>query len=332
MGEEPEDSDASRDQTDRNHGDESGGGGWVQIPVPPTVSEGLVWHYTDAKGLVGILQSHEIWASSAGALNDTSELKYGYELLKSVWNRRDSFEPPLPVPCAQFVDAVLSSDLSTGMDNTTFIVSASMDGDLLNQWQHYGRGGFALGLDPQQSLAPTVIRDGPLSVNDPAFLPGWKEVIYAPDQQEEWAWDMLTFTASCTPGSSADWRDHLPEWPRRISSCFLSLRSLICQFKNPNFAAEREARFVAGSAAIGPIEQFREVAGRVLPYVALSRTTSYGAYAFGQSERLPIRAVRCGPSSDKNVLVTVSNVLVANGYDDVEVTLSGVPYRDTSHS
>jgi hypothetical protein len=39
----------------------------------PTKPEGLLYHYTDQKGLLGILESKQLWATHYRYLNDTSE-------------------------------------------------------------------------------------------------------------------------------------------------------------------------------------------------------------------------------------------------------------------
>src|ERR1039458_2675682 len=49
--------------------------------VPPT---GLIYHYTTADGLKGIIEKNELWASSAYFLNDSAEITYGYGVLKEV--------------------------------------------------------------------------------------------------------------------------------------------------------------------------------------------------------------------------------------------------------
>jgi hypothetical protein len=47
---------------------------------PPPV----IYHYTDAVGLLGIVRSKEIWASHAAFLNDSSEVVYIKRVLKTV--------------------------------------------------------------------------------------------------------------------------------------------------------------------------------------------------------------------------------------------------------
>src|SRR5208283_3832785 len=45
-------------------------------------SSGVLYHYTRVEGLKGIVETNELWATSAHFLNDSAEVTYGYEVLK----------------------------------------------------------------------------------------------------------------------------------------------------------------------------------------------------------------------------------------------------------
>jgi hypothetical protein len=312
-------------------GGEAGGGEgkWVLIPFPDPVAQGLAWHYTDASGLLGIVGSHGLWASASAALNDTSELRYGEDVVRRTWA---TVRAELPLPCQEFVDKVLEVDLTQDMQDNVFILSASLDGDLLNQWQHYARrGGFAVGIDISLPLAPRVNPAGATQeTTKPGPIPGWNRVVYAPAEQADWARKMLIHTGECTPGGPTTWQeqDNLDIWPQMIRSCRLVLQTLICQFKNPAFEAEREVRFLATAVGQEPYERFRATPdGRIAPYVVLGSALPGGAVRVETGGPLPIREVICGPSSDLNAEDSVRRMLRASGYKDVAVRSSAVPYR-----
>lgn len=46
-----------------------------------------LYHFTDAPGLVGIVQRHALWATRAFCLNDTSEVAHGMEVSHCVLER-----------------------------------------------------------------------------------------------------------------------------------------------------------------------------------------------------------------------------------------------------
>src|SRR5229473_173006 len=49
--------------------------------TPPAA---LLFHYTTADGLKGIIEKNELWATSAYFLNDSAEITYGCGLLREV--------------------------------------------------------------------------------------------------------------------------------------------------------------------------------------------------------------------------------------------------------
>src|ERR1700727_58993 len=44
----------------------------------------VLYHYTSAEGLKGIIENNELWATSAYYLNDSAEMFYGYNVLREV--------------------------------------------------------------------------------------------------------------------------------------------------------------------------------------------------------------------------------------------------------
>lgn len=47
----------------------------------------IVWHYTNGKGFLGILQSSTLYATQVAALNDSKEADYATDLFKNAVNR-----------------------------------------------------------------------------------------------------------------------------------------------------------------------------------------------------------------------------------------------------
>ena len=89
----------------------------------------LLYHYTDQKGLIGILQSRNIWASHIRYLNDSSEgklfIKRFSELLKEAGTEKKTVKIMENLVDQQHV----------------FIASFSELGDSLSQWRAYSGGG-----------------------------------------------------------------------------------------------------------------------------------------------------------------------------------------------
>lgn len=143
----------------------------------------ILWHYTDAQGLLGILQSQQFWASSATYLNDDQELDYGYSCLSKSLNivaseldhlgqitssGQTKKEEPASLlgDALRFQEAELKGYLKIPFGRPVYetsdiyIVSFCEEGDLLSQWLGYSEGsGYALGFD-REELAKSIAQNG----------------------------------------------------------------------------------------------------------------------------------------------------------------------------
>jgi hypothetical protein len=100
---------------------------WPELPT-------TLYHYTDVRGLFGIIQEQAIWASNIQYLNDSQEYDYAVTLAKEVLLERaqataDQKEKELLT--------ALGTRLSTGAMINVFVASFSEEGDLLSQWRGY---------------------------------------------------------------------------------------------------------------------------------------------------------------------------------------------------
>ena len=116
----------------------------------------LLWHYTDYKGLEGILVG-AIWASSLPYLNDTEEFRHGAEIALEV------LQNELAVALGAF-DAAYASAIHDQLraffqnlvqPSDVFIAALSKKQDDISQWRAYGgdRGPmFSAGFDPKSRV------------------------------------------------------------------------------------------------------------------------------------------------------------------------------------
>lgn len=288
-------------------------GGPVRVPLPRRVSE-RAWHYTSAEGLLGILASQTLWATAPEVLNDVSELTYGLELMDEVWAEMRS-AGHLPPASVRFVDYVISSGWIDEVRGSVFVISASSDSDVLNQWRNYASAdGFAVGLDLQAAwnLGPYLARAG---ASGRAFaIPAWSDVIYDEALQRSAIRDMLEFTARNSPGGGDDANSTPPEWNPMSRGPRVLLATLPLTLKHPAFADEREVRFVHNA---GPGEvHFRSAVGRIMPYAELHAGVN----------GLPIFEVVCGPGCRPGTTGVVRRLLDAHGMSGASVRQSSIPF------
>lgn len=298
------------------------GGRWVPVPLPSELRRGVVFHYTGPDGLVGIVENHEVWASSALALNDLSEMTYGLDVLReAAVGRRDA--------PGRTLTAMLDRDLLSDLRNTAYFFSASSMDDSLNQWLGYGgRQGYAIGFHASGRLAqkrrdeaeePPESR--PLAGAHPLMgANGWYRVVYDRAKQLVIVSRLLDFCAS--NGLLAD--------PGGASHGRMIFGQLLPQFKHRAFRDEREARFIV-SAVPEADESYRAGKYGVVPFVRLIATEKgeHGS-APQRGLRLPLASVTTGPvnaDERQSVLAATSRLLESAGYIAVDVRPSEAPYR-----
>jgi hypothetical protein len=105
----------------------------------------VLYHYTSAAGLHGILSGKKLWASNVLFLNDVSEVMYGRQLVARVLEpRRDK----IPIYDAFTGDSLL------GLGETWHIYTACFceNGDLLSQWRGYGAKGDGYSVGMRRSI------------------------------------------------------------------------------------------------------------------------------------------------------------------------------------
>lgn len=300
------------------------GGQMVEVPLPRPIRNVLVYHYTNAAGFLGIAQSDELWASSALALNDLSEITYGLEVfLEATDGRADS-------PSELLAELVSAEEFGT-MRAAAFFLSASTDGDSLSQWIGYGGvQGYALGLDTN---VPLALRVDPGTEVDPAtnmvgqplapglVTEGCTEVIYDRGEQVATVVRLLDFCHA---------NGLLEPTPIGFAHALSFFGALLPQFKHSGFKDEREVRLITVQLQ-NTKESYRTGRNGIIPYVRLIPSdTNYSITAEPVGAKLPIRTVTTGPVNEAErqlVTATTHGMLKAHGYETVAVQPSAIPYR-----
>jgi hypothetical protein len=266
---------------------------------PPEV----LWHYTDAAGLQGILETRTFWATEATFSNDAAEIHHGL----GVWRDAvDSYEymgkksttgarvKALRVATHQIMGPYVTTEMRP------FLVCFCDSGDVLSQWRAYGgsdtAGGYALGFAPPETSVRFRL----------------SRVVYDRDAQRSACAALVDASVRAVDKNTRDMG--------RFTEFLLGIRAnpieAATTFKDPAFAEEHEWRLVylrdADRATLDV--KHRVSRGLLLPYVEV------------ETPRLV--AVNCGPSPDPALKQAgVRSLLDANGYQDVTVEGSLAPLR-----
>ena len=109
-----------------------------------------LWHYTDQRGFLGMIESGTLWASKVQYQNDQKEYRLTAELAASIIKRRlDGRRSDNPV--SDFLES-LSEHIEGRLEVNVCTASLTAKGDLLSQWRGYCRpgDGLSLGFDAEE--------------------------------------------------------------------------------------------------------------------------------------------------------------------------------------
>jgi hypothetical protein len=295
---------------------------------------GLLFHYTTAEGLKGIIEENELWATSAYFLNDSSEITYGYGVLDEVLNewitKNPCSENSLSVELARDLQRGFGQDLlKRNIIHPVYVVCFCEEDNLLSQWRAYGQtGGYSLGFK--------VASEGQtleLMPESDIYTAKWLKVCYERDEQVKRCQAILEAVlpilddADTARAVEAVYPHEMVGYPgiRRFVSEMLLGESL--SFKNKAFEAEKEWRIVVRRREFPkqddgggmPPAYFRSLRGMLTPYVKLIPKPA---------ESLPLACLRSGPTLEKTTAgMAVRMMLDQNGFPNVRVEGSDIPVK-----
>jgi hypothetical protein len=222
----------------------------------------MLWHYTNATGLLGILKSGKLWATNTEYLNDASELRYARHL---VWQSINKMRSKTMGSREDDVLDILAESIGRRLNRPVFVVSLSAEKDELSQWRAYGTGSgsFALGFSSR------VLTNAISNATSPSF--NLYKCIYDTNRSS-------SICQRFVEKALVDFRTYLTKNPIGPSD-FLEIRNFVSdaieQFetiapliKHPDFAEEAEWRLVSGAVDLNtrPIH-LREGKTCIVPFI-----------------------------------------------------------------
>lgn len=295
-------------------------------PVPE-----ILYHYTNLRGLQGMLESFTLWLSDAAFMNDPLEgtwvHKRAVALAAEVLG-----ESPLASQTHGQIEAQLTApDLwdqslrgeeepgdahAAAMQNAfmpAFIASFTEKGDLLSQWRGYGAGGdgVSIGFDLNQ-LDFSKIENLPGEFIRPTVV----KVEYDEDRQDEevrWIFSSIRRV----------YEEHIEvlslnaNASRRFTWLFYdvvrdALYWLRWEFKSPYYAEEEEWRIVANPHGVMR-RKSRVGNGHIVPYLEMPLPQ----IAAPRINRLAIPRIVLGPRCQQSVLRSIRGLLTNIAYPEV---------------
>ncbi|MEP4545663.1 MAG: DUF2971 domain-containing protein [Saccharospirillum sp.] len=263
---------------------------------------GDYFHYTNMSGLIGILQSKEIWLTDIRFLNDAMEFHYYIEILMDCFkDRSGDLDNRLREEC----ESSLYSIENIQNDLRIYVASFSENGDSLPQWRGYGsEGGFNIGFhadELQSTMSDSVVH--------------FKKVNYSLAEAKKAAsLSISNLIRACQAGERESYFSDF------ISEVFRDA----CLFKDPSFASEQEWRLVKYSNITNSDELYlREGAEAPIPYIKVSLVD-------GGTGNFIASSVNTGPSMNFETNKQVFGLFKKRyTYYSFKLGCSKIPFRST---
>ena len=285
---------------------------------------GMICHYTSIKVLDGILANYRhsedkdhlvFWASSAYAMNDSTEMQYGWKILR---NNFQAYEVEYCVPedkrLSLFMDKIANSDIATVFykhfyreDMTPFVLSFTEKIDELPMWSIYGGDGMGVCLcfDENQlnihnELLRTLMMLNVLYINQEDN-----------DQLSSMVLGQIVPTQYTEYLNESKWNDM-----DKITAIGSVLPLISAYIKDSSFKFEREIRIPFLVKDIHKSVDFRtSLKGNIIPYIKIP---------------VPIKALKkiiIGPCVHSHYLENGLKFVLSTCGIDIPISYSNVPYR-----
>ena len=294
---------------------------FLQVPDDSPYLDGIpedindLFHYTDAGGLIGMVESKKLWLTSIHYLNDSEEYYYSFNLVKKI----------LAEDYPGLIDNV--EDFFRDGTSTVFSFSLSEERDLLSQWRGYcPNGGFAVSFDRIQ--LNEVIKRECLSV---------VKCIYKESEQRDF---IIKYVFGFTPNEYTEARDSGSFSPRIFyfpKHLFENVSAIAPFLKHFSFAEEKEWRIFkkvatsSDSKSLGDsvhhyispgTVKVRNRKNLLIPYLSISLEKNH-------EQAVDIKEVVVSPTPHKNLALEACQVLLhgdrSYNYNAL-VTNSTIPY------
>lgn len=317
-----------------------------------------LYHYTDFKGLCGILESQCLWATHFQFLNDKSELQLFREelekwlepIVRKIYNehyktQKDAVNALLKKTNKTLEQAILDdtalharllchscgTNKNQGKDSPIFITSFSGESKsneanqnedgLLSQWRAYGGdGGYAIVFNCK------ALEDIFMAEGSKASIWGLLGSCLYSHQREKIADEFSENKIQIQSHLEAFLQCiltgngfiHLPT----ASDAFTSVLSCMSRYKHQGFVEENEVR-----AAIFRAEDMEE--GKPLKKIHFREGDGYQIpyIKLFEGPKLPIEKIIVGPHKEKEKRAAWLRIkLKSLGLSDIKVTVSDIPY------
>lgn len=267
----------------------------------------ILYHYTSATGLNGIMTSRSLWTSHYRFLNDTSEFQYGWKIVLDAIDRRGA--EIREISSLAWETIALFRQHSDEVHG--FVGSLTSEGDLLSQWRGYNRGqGFSIGINADWLLQNAAAQGFDIT-----------PVLYDPERQREAADGAVTLLIERLLEGTDE-----PEGARaQVRTWWSHALKTALVLKNEHFREERESRLVWVGVSWPPGLKTRVSPAGFVPYRACQFDKVVINNAATHPNNWGIEEIIIGPALGQQQTCAV-DALLASHRMRLTIKRSAIPY------
>lgn len=282
----------------------------------------IVFHYTSLEKFISIIESQSLYFTNLNYLNDSKEFQHGVDIIKDVIKNYSTTESK------SLILEAINKNIQYIYKSPRYIACFSKNGDLLSQWRAYDNHGkgIAVGFETDELD------------NFHAIDISMKNIEYNESIQKNVITEIITIALNYFEQTKEmfDWKGY--DYEYLVSTSIIEfLKEFISTYKHPTFSEEKEFRIeycVDGN--MNKIEDqelmFRATEHLLIPFLKIpfidSHEVSDSEAPLIKKKKLPIKKIIIGPSLNFDLnSESIQNLLSKNGYKDIEIVESKIPYR-----
>lgn len=270
---------------------------------------GLLYHYTNQEGLLGIFGSAEIWATQVRYLNDASEFRHAFDLAAEI---ADEIVRTAAGQRKKLAQQVANGIRGAGIN--ICVASFSERGDDLSQWRAYSQGGVGYSLGFHYDDLEEAIKTS-----------GWMltPCIYDPKEQRNLLTKLIETALEENAQADTKFDDEIDSLIQEHGGNIgFYLNRYAAIFKNQHFGVEQEWRLIsAPMSSAQRLFAFRAGGSTIIPYYRLP-------LARNEKGTIKLRKIVVGPGPSSELATAAVRSLVASRRTSVDVVSSAIPYRN----
>jgi hypothetical protein len=274
----------------------------------------IIYHYTNAEGLKGIIESNSFYATQYNFLSDPTEITYVINIIKNEIEKivKPNMDNNIFQELNKLFDFKLYfDDLLSVFINDIYLVCFSAGGDQLSQWRGYGANGegYAIGIKTEYLKKNIPVTRG-ISLNPEFSL---LEISYNENELhaliEKYSIKFIEILEKTNDEKILT---------EKYNILLEMLDELVFLYKNPSFKEENEWRFV----------HHTEVKKDNTTDNILFRCINKINKPFAKIDIKPdsIKEIIIGPKlNEKKSMLVLEQLLIKNNYSNVKISKSKIP-------